>query len=65
MVGFASERFIGSETLGFIEVVVELNGTSNTPIAVTVSPVTQSSSATGGVFTNKQYTVAVSTSGCY
>ena len=42
MVGFASERFIGSESLGFIEVVVELNGTSNSPITVIVSPMVQS-----------------------
>ena len=51
MVGFASERFSGSESLGFIEVVVELNGNSNMAIAVTVSPMVQSpiSAATGEV----------------
>ena len=43
MVGFASAQFTGSESSGFIEVVVTITGgTSNTPITVTVTPSVQS-----------------------
>ena len=40
---FASEQFTGSESSGFIEVVVRITGgTSITPITVTVTPTEQS-----------------------
>ena len=44
MVGFASEQFVGSESSGFIEVIVSITGgSSSTPITVTVTPSVQSS----------------------
>ena len=43
IVEFASGQFTGSESSGFIEVVVRItSGTSNTPITVTVTPSVQS-----------------------
>ena len=43
VVEFTSGQFTGSESSGFIEVVVRLTGgTSNTPITVTVTPSEQS-----------------------
>jgi len=43
VVQFASEQFTGSESSGFIEVVVEITGgTSSTPITVMVTPYEQS-----------------------
>ena len=49
MVEFESEQYSGSESSGFIEVVVRITGgTSTTPITVTVTPSVQSIvSATG------------------
>jgi len=42
-VGFASGQFTGSESSGFIEVVVEITGgMSSTPITVMVTPSEQS-----------------------
>ena len=38
-VGFASGQFVGSESSGFIEVIVRIReGSSSTPITVTVTP---------------------------
>ena len=43
MVEFASGQFNGSESLGFIEVIVRITGGSSiTPITVTVTPSVQS-----------------------
>ena len=43
MVGFASGQFTGSESSGFIEVIVTVTGgSSSTPIIVTVTPTEQS-----------------------
>ena len=43
MVEFASGQFIGSESSGFIEVVVRITGgSSSAPITVTVTPSVQS-----------------------
>ena len=43
MVEFASGQFTGSESSGFIEVVVRITtGSSNTPTTVTVTPTEQS-----------------------
>ena len=40
---FPSERFAGSESSGFIEVIVRITGgSSSTPITVTVTPSVQS-----------------------
>ena len=40
---FTSGQFIGSESSGFIEVIVRITGgTSSTPITVTVTPSVQS-----------------------
>ena len=50
VVEFASGQFIGSESSGFIEVIVRIAGgrSSSTPITVTVTPSVQSPvSATG------------------
>ena len=42
-VEFASRQFIGSESSGFIEVIVRITGGSSiTPITVTVTPSVQS-----------------------
>ena len=42
-VEFASGQFNGSESSGFIEVIVRITGgTSNTPIALSVTPSVQS-----------------------
>jgi len=50
-VEFASGQFTGSESSGFIEVVVRLTGgTSNTPVTVTVTPSEQSSVSAMGMF---------------
>ena len=43
IVEFTSEQFVGSESLGFIEVIVRITGgSSSTPITVTVTPSVQS-----------------------
>ena len=43
VVEFASGQFVGSESSGFIEVIVRVRrGTSSTPITVTVTPSVQS-----------------------
>ena len=43
VVEFVSRQFTGSESSGFIEVMVRTTGgTSNTPITVTVTPTEQS-----------------------
>ena len=43
MIGFTSGQFIGSESSGFIEVIVRITGgTSSSPITVTVTPTVQS-----------------------
>ena len=43
VVEFVSGQFAGSESSGFIEVIVRITGgTSNTPITVTVTPTEQS-----------------------
>ena len=42
MVEFASGQFVGSESSGFIEVIVRIGGSSSTPITVTVTPSVQS-----------------------
>ena len=43
VVEFASEQFVGSESSGFIEVIVRITGGSfSTPITVTVTPSVQS-----------------------
>ena len=44
VIEFTSGQFVGSESLGFIEVVVKITGgISNAPITVTVTPSVQSS----------------------
>ena len=48
MVGFAFENFTGSESSKFIEVMVKLNGTSNSPVDVTVTPTIQSPVSASG-----------------
>ena len=46
---FASGQFVGSESSGFIEVIVRITGgLSNTPITVTVTPSVQSPSSARG-----------------
>ena len=43
VVEFASRQFVGSESSGFIEVIVRIiGGSSSTPIIVTVTPSVQS-----------------------
>ena len=43
VVGFISGQFVGSESSGFIEVIVRITGgSSSTPITVTVTPSVQS-----------------------
>ena len=43
MVEFTSGQFVGSESSGFIEVIVRITGgSSSTPITVTVTPSVQS-----------------------
>ena len=43
VVEFASGQFVGSESSGFIEVIVRITGgSSSTPITVTVTPSVQS-----------------------
>ena len=49
VVEFASGRFIGSESSGFIEVIVRITGGSSiTPITVTVTPSVQSPVSASG-----------------
>ena len=51
-VEFASGQFTGSESSGFIEVIVRITGgTSNTPITVTVTPSVQSPVSAMGMLT--------------
>ena len=48
---FTSRQFTGSESSGFIEVVVGIpRGTSNTPITVTVTPAEQSPVSAMGAY---------------
>ena len=55
IVEFASGQFTGSESSGFIEVVVRItSGTSNTPITVTVTPSVQSPVSAMGKLTCQQ-----------
>ena len=46
---FASGQFIGLESSGFIEVIVRIrDGTSSTPITVTITPSVQSPVSASG-----------------
>ena len=46
---FTSGQFVGSESSGFIEVIVRIkNGTSSTPITVTITPSVQSPVSASG-----------------
>jgi len=55
-VQFASGQFTGSESSGFIEVVVEITGgTSNTPITVMVTPSEQSPVSAMGMYIKISY----------
>ena len=53
VVEFTSAQFTGSESLGFIEVVVKITGgTSIIPIIVTVSPFVQSPVSAVGMYSH-------------
>ena len=46
---FASRKFVGSESSGFIEVIVRITGgSSSTPITVTITPSVQSPVSASG-----------------
>ena len=48
-VEFAAGQFVGSESSGFIEVIVRITGgTSSTPITVTITPSVQSPVSASG-----------------
>ena len=58
VVEFASEQFVGSESSGFIEVIVRITGgSSSTPVTVTVTPSVLSPVSAMGrqFFINSQY----------
>ena len=55
VVEFASGQFVGSESSGFIEVIVRITGgLSSTPITVTVTPSVQSPVSAMGKLKSKQ-----------
>ena len=49
VIEFASGQFVGSESSGFIEVIVRITGgSSSTPITVTITPSVQSPVSASG-----------------
>ena len=51
VIEFASGQFVGSESLGFMEVIVRIReGLSSTPITVTVTPFMQSLPSAIGIY---------------
>ena len=58
-VEFGSDEFVGSESLGHVEVVVIISGGSSiTPIEVVVNP-TQINSASGEGYNNTMYELVI------